>query len=321
MGGNFADAIDNFETVLENAKPEDTGFSDFLTPFNLLVCYYAVGDANKMKRTFTRLISVPMPGSSDEDEEEEKAREEDTHEHKERDPLRVEVIKRQKAAKRLILTGAKLIAPYIDAREWVAGYEWVFESLKQDYAVIASEMEIKKAVTYLRKKQFDKAIEVFKSFEKKDHALKAKAATNLSFLYFLEQKINLADKYANLAVRHDRYNAKALVNKGNCLFASGELEKAKELYLESIGVEADCVEAIYNLGLVNKKMGVLDDSLTAFDKLHTTVPSSPEVIYQIANLHDMTGNFQLACKYFSILLTAMPTDPGILSRLGQTYVK
>ena len=39
------------------------------------------------------------------------------------------------------------------------------------------------------------------------------------------------------------------------------------------------------------------------------------------NLHDMTGNFQLACKYFSILLTAMPTDPGILSRLGQTYVK
>jgi hypothetical protein len=25
-----------------------------------------------------------------------------------------------------------------------------------------------------------------------------------------------ADKYANLAVRHDRYNAKALVNLGNC---------------------------------------------------------------------------------------------------------
>ena len=44
-------------------------------------------------------------------------------------------------------------------------------------------------------------------------------------------------------------------------------------------------------------------------------------IYQIANLHDLTGNFEMACKYFSILLTAMPTDPGILSRLGQTFVK
>jgi intraflagellar transport protein 88 len=319
--GNFADAIDNFETVLENAKPEDTGFSDFLTPFNLLVCYYAVGDSNKMKRTFTRLISVPLPGSTDEDEEEEKSREEDTHEHKERDPLRVEVVKRQKSAKRLILIGAKLIAPYIDPREWVSGYEWLIESLKQDYPVIASEMEIKKAVTYLRMKQFDKAIEVFKSFEKKDHALKAKAATNLSFLYFLEQKNQLADKYANLAVRYDRYNAKALVNKGNCLYASGEYEKAKELYLESIGVEADCVEAIYNLGLVNKKIGVLNESLQAFEKLHTIVPDSPEVIYQIANLYDLNGDIKQAIEWFKILLTSVPSDPGAQSRLGQIYTK
>ena len=60
------------------------------------------------------------------------------------------------------------------------------------------------------------------------------------------------------------------------MFANGELEKAKELYLESIGVEADCVEAIYNLGIVSKKLGVLGESLQAFEKLHTIVPSSPE---------------------------------------------
>ena len=35
---------------------------------------------------------------------------------------------------------------------------------------------------------------------------------------------------------------------GNCLNINGEKEKAQELYLEAIGVEADCVEAIYNLG-------------------------------------------------------------------------
>jgi hypothetical protein len=35
---------------------------------------------------------------------------------------------------------------------------------------------------------------------------------------------------------------------GNCLNLNGDKEKAKELYLEAIGVEADCVEAIYNLG-------------------------------------------------------------------------
>lgn len=58
------------------------------------------------------------------------------------------------------------------------------------------------------------AIKELKAFEKKDQSLKAKAATNLSFLYFLEGDIAQADKYANLAVKHDRYNARALVNKG-----------------------------------------------------------------------------------------------------------
>lgn len=43
-----------------------------------------------------------------------------------------------------------------------------------------------RALYFLRDKQFDKAIEVLKSFEKKDQHLKAMAATNLSFIYFLE---------------------------------------------------------------------------------------------------------------------------------------
>jgi intraflagellar transport protein 88 len=39
------------------------------------------------------------------------------------------------------------------------------------------------------------------------------AATNLSFIYFLEEEYQLAEKHADIAVKADRYNAKALVNK------------------------------------------------------------------------------------------------------------
>ena len=106
----------------------------------------------------------------------------------------------------------------------------MIEALKPEHESIASNMEISKALHYLRDKKFNEAIEVLKSFEKKDQSLKAMAATNLSFLYFLESDITQADKYANLAVRNDRYNAKALVNKGNCLYVRNELERAKELF-------------------------------------------------------------------------------------------
>ncbi len=131
-----------------------------------------------------------------------------------KDSLNEELRDRQKQASRFITLSAKLIAPSLDSKDWVQGYEWVIETLRQDHDLIASELMITKALTFLRNKSFDKAIEVLKSFEKKDTALKAKAATNLSFLYFLEGDLGQADKYANLAVKHDRYNAKALVNKG-----------------------------------------------------------------------------------------------------------
>lgn len=89
----------------------------------------------------------------------------------------------------------------------------------------------------------------------------ARAATNISFLYFIEKNYRNAEKYADIAIKNDRYNAKALVNKGNCLFLKEEYEQAKEYYLEAIGVEADCVEAIYNLGLVNCRIDMHIEAL------------------------------------------------------------
>jgi intraflagellar transport protein 88 len=67
-------------------------------------------------------------------------------------------------------------------------------------------------------KEHSQAIMLLKEFEKKEKDLKARAATNLSFLYFLEGDLNNAGTYAELAVRTNRYNAHALVNQGNCLY-------------------------------------------------------------------------------------------------------
>merc|ERR1719316_1800040 len=134
---------------------------------------------------------------------------------------------------------------------------------------IASEIEMAKASHFLRRKEFDPAITVLKKFEKKEPMLLACAATNLSFLYFLEGDIANAEKYADIGVKADRYNARALVNKGNCLFMNEEFEHAKEVFLEAIGVNASCLEAIYNLGLVNMHMGRYQEAILAFDKLQS----------------------------------------------------
>jgi len=81
------------------------------------------------------------------------------------------------------------------------------------------------------------------------------------------------------------------------------------------------VEAIFNLGLVNKQLGIMAEALQAFEKLHTLVPASPEVMFQIATLHETLGNYAMATKYFNYLITRVPSDPSALLRLGQIFAK
>lgn len=58
--------------------------------------------------------------------------------------------------------------------------------------------------------------------------------------------------------------------------------------------------------------------------MQTIVSSSPEVIYQIANLNELMGNPKAALRWYQILLTKLagnsnlkgPTDPNILARMG-----
>jgi len=59
----------------------------------------------------------------------------------------------------------------------------------------------------------------------------SRVASNISFLYFLENNYIDAEKYVDIAINNDRYNAKALVNKGNCLFMKNDFRRAKEHYL------------------------------------------------------------------------------------------
>ena len=57
-------------------------------------------------------------------------------------------------------------------------------------------------------------------------------------------------------------------------FMRNDLEHARSMYQEAMGAEADCLEAIYNLGVVNKRLGEYPTALGLFEKLHTIIPNS-----------------------------------------------
>jgi len=324
--GAYSEAISAYEAVMDAAPDVQAGF-------DLLLCFYALGEPERMRYAFSRLLSVPLPlGESEDGEAEGKADEGHGKDdgasallsdlELSRDALREELAGRQRTALAYVRTAATLIAPVLDPSSWVAGYDWCISQLSVDHPSVASEMAIARALGHLARKHFSTAVEELKAFGQKGVALQARASVNLSFIYFLEGDLAQAGKYAALAVKTDRYNARALVNMGNCLWEDrGDVERAKELYLEAIGVEADCSEAIYNLGLVNKRTGALGEALLAFEKLHTLVPSSPEVLYQLASLHEALGARDTALKFLKYLAGRVPNDPGVLARLGAMYAR
>lgn len=90
---------------------------------------------------------------------------------------------------------------------------------------------------------------------------------------------------------------------------------------QAVSVEADCVEAIYNLGLVNKRLGQWEDALVAFKKLHSFLPESLEVLFQIGSVYDLLGDSKQSVKWFELLHSRVPYDPGVLARLGAVHSK
>ncbi len=68
-----------------------------------------------------------------------------------------------------------------------SGYNWCVDTIKMSqHSQLANDLEINKAVMYLRQKDFQNAVDTLKAFEKQEPKVASTAATNLSFLYFLQ---------------------------------------------------------------------------------------------------------------------------------------
>lgn len=298
----FHEAINAYETVMGK-------FPDLETAFNLLLCLYVTRDQEKMKRAFTDMLAVENYWSLGTSEGPKDAE----------DPLAKELYLRHSKAQRLITDAAKLIAPVIEPSV-IAGFDWVIEALKgSNYSEVLSEIEISKALMFVKQKDIDSAIAALKAFEKKDKKLMNRAATNLGFLYLLEQDYGNAEKYCDMALSFDPYNSKALVNKGNCLFHKKDFLGAKEEYLKAIGVEADCVEALYNLAYVNKKIANYPDALIALEKLNSFTKASPDVLFEMAAVCELMGHRKASLKWFDLLSASVPNDPAVHAKLGALY--
>jgi intraflagellar transport protein 88 len=97
--------------------------------------------------------------------------------------------------------------------------------------------------------------------------------------------------------------------------------ECNQLYSEAIQAEADCTDAMYNLGLSQMRLKEFDLAKATFERLLAILPDNPDALFQIATILDLQGANAGARDIFKRLQGVVPTDPGVLAKLGALYNK
>ena len=93
----------------------------------------------------------------------------------------------------------KVMTLLVGGHSYSAGYNWCVDTIKMSpqHSQLSNDLEINKAVMFLRQKDFTSAVDTLKAFERQEGTKVAStASTNLSFLYFLQGDAETAEKYA-----------------------------------------------------------------------------------------------------------------------------
>lgn len=308
------DACTNFEHVMQEKPAMNAGF-------HAILCNFFLGNVQTMKKAFQSMLNIPpevveiqnkLVSQDDTDIQTEILK---------RDELSQIIQRVRSEAEKNVITASNLISPVIE-ETYAAGFNWCLEMIKNSshFSSLSGDLEINKAVAYLRnQKSPEVAIDALKSFDKRGNRVAGLAYTNLAFIYYFLDNLELSESYALQGRECDMYSAVANVNLGNCSFAKGRYDKAKEFYNLALENDSSCIEALYNLGLAHKKMGHLEESLSCFSKLQTIINSYPDVLYQIANLHEMLGDTDQAVEWYLQLLGITFSDIGVLQKLADIF--
>lgn len=131
----------------------------------------------------------------------------------------------------------------------------------------------------------------------------------------------MAAKYAESARKLDSYNPAVFVNSGVCDYLKDDFNGAKIMFENALEIDPLSFEALYNMGLVCKRVGDYESALSYFRKLSVNLghKQHPEVIYQIGNVFEHLNDSAAALEWYLQLLGLINFDAGIFQKIGEVY--
>ncbi|XP_017011169.2 intraflagellar transport protein 88 homolog [Drosophila takahashii] len=381
--GSYSDAASSFEFIMSER-------ADIKSGIHLLLCYYAMGDVEKIKSAFRSLCDVQagetetdlgsesniiklqqqagqagdpdLHKSSDHEENggadvavidaegggtyekvqesvkfSAKAKQRYVLEALKKDELATYTNQRRNAEKRSITMIVDLISPLIE-ENYNDGYNWCIEIIKtSNLAWLANELELNKALVYLRQNDVNQAIETLQMYDRKSQgSMTASALTNLSFIYISLGNLEMATQCLNQLqeIGALENNALALINASIVDLRKQNFTSARDRLERALQLQPTNFEANYNLGLVALAQQDFELAEERFEllKAQLMMPHSVQhshVFYQLAKLQErrLGSGFQGSSTpgvalqaYLQVLgISASDIDSRLFEKVGSLY--
>lgn len=232
-------------------------------------------------------------------------------------------VKQQQFTRKSILMTANLISAVIE-ESFDEGYNWCVDTIKSSrHQSLASELDLNRAIMFLKQDDPQQAIESLQYFEKRETNVAISASINLTFIHLMMNNLPMATKYAESMRRLDSYNPATLINNGVCEMMKKDYETARTMFEAALELDATSFEALYNLGLIWKQFGEHETALSYFRKLNQTAvhETHPQVIYQMGNLYEKINDSSAALEFYLQMLGSPFLDDEILRKIGDLYEK
>lgn len=229
--------------------------------------------------------------------------------------------RQQQVTRKAILMTANLISAVID-ESFDDGYSWCVDTIKSSrHQSLASELDLNRALMFLKQDDPQQAIESLQYFEKRETNVAISASINLTFIHLMMNNLPMATKYAESMRRLDSYNPATLINHGVCEMARKDFDSARTMFEAALELDSTSFEALYNLGLIWKQFNDYETALSYFRKLNMTAvhETHPQVIYQMGDLYEKTNDKSAALEFYLQMLGTPFLDDEVLRKIGDLY--
>uniref|UniRef100_A0A8C3UHL7 Intraflagellar transport protein 88 homolog n=1 Tax=Catharus ustulatus TaxID=91951 RepID=A0A8C3UHL7_CATUS len=294
--GQYVDAISSFEEIMSISPNLKAGF-------NLILCYFAIGNGEQMKKAFKNLIEVPLEVNYEE-----------------------KYISLNVSFKKLNLLFATLAndleinkaTTYLRQQNFNQALETLKMFEKKDSRVKSAAATNLSFLYYLGN-ELEQATNYADLAVSSDRYNPA-ALTNKGNTVFANGDCEKAAEFYKEALRNDSFCTEAIYNLGLAYKKLNRIDEALDCFLKLHALLPNSAQVLYQLASIYQIMEDPNQAIEWLLQLISVVPTDPHVLSRLGNLYDTEGDKSQAFHYYCESYRYFPSNIEVIEWLGAYYI-